>query len=267
MRAGSWRGAGRRDARRAAHPYTRGLLDSVPASAPQGRAPAADPGRMPALAELPPAAPSRPAARAPRPACAPPRRCGGRARHASPPASTRSPAVAGMTAPLLEARGLTKHFGGQAAVLWPARCRPWGWPRARAVRAVDGRQLHPAARRGAGRRGRVRLRQVHARAHGGGADDADIGRILHEGRRAPRGGLDRQMIFQDPFSSLNPRHAGGRVDRRGAARPPHRVAEGLRTYVDSLMDRCGIDPMSAPLRRTSSRAASASASASRARWR
>jgi peptide/nickel transport system ATP-binding protein len=68
------------------------------------------------------------------------------------------------------------------------------------------------------------------------------GEILHEGRPGTASGLDRQMIFQDPFSSLNPRMRVGELI--GEAPRVHRIVshEGLRAYVGSLMDRCGIDP-------------------------
>jgi peptide/nickel transport system ATP-binding protein len=49
------------------------------------------------------------------------------------------------------------------------------------------------------------------------------------------------MIFQDPFSSLNPRMRVGELIGE-APRVHHIVSTGdLRSYVDSLMDRCGID--------------------------
>ncbi|MEL6799819.1 MAG: oligopeptide/dipeptide ABC transporter ATP-binding protein [Pseudomonadota bacterium] len=54
--------------------------------------------------------------------------------------------------------------------------------------------------------------------------------------------LPMQMIFQDPFSSLNPRK---RVhDLVGEAPRVHRVVDPgeLEAYVDRLMERCGIDP-------------------------
>ena len=61
-----------------------------------------------------------------------------------------------------------------------------------------------------------------------------------EGR--PRNALDMQMIFQDPFSSLNPRK---RVHELiGEAPRVHRIVsrETLEDYVEDLMERCGIDP-------------------------
>lgn len=54
--------------------------------------------------------------------------------------------------------------------------------------------------------------------------------------------MPMQMIFQDPFSSLNPRK---RVrELVGEAPRVHRIVEQaeLQAYIESLMERCGIDP-------------------------
>jgi peptide/nickel transport system ATP-binding protein len=66
------------------------------------------------------------------------------------------------------------------------------------------------------------------------------GRIRYRGREDA--GLKVQMIFQDPFASLNPRM---RVeDIVGEAPLVHGIAkrEELGDYVDALLRRCGLDP-------------------------
>ncbi|GGK50722.1 ABC transporter ATP-binding protein [Salinarimonas ramus] len=73
------------------------------------------------------------------------------------------------------------------------------------------------------------------------------GEILHRGRplgarrREKGAGLAVQMIFQDPFSSLNPRKRVGALI--GEAPKVHGIVarEDLDDYVESLMERCGID--------------------------
>ena len=79
---------------------------------------------------------------------------------------------------------------------------------------------------------------------------------------------DMQIVFQDPYSSLNPRMRVG-DDRRGAARHPRHRARSRngRRASRELFALVGLDPSHLDAIRTSSAAASASASASRARWR
>lgn len=144
-------------------------------------------------------------------------------------------------APLLEVEKLSKHFplstglfGGQA----------------RSVRAVDGVSFHVAqgetlslvGESGCGKSttGRLIARLL----------DVSSGRVSFQGRdmshiqggdlRALR--RDIQMVFQDPYSSLNPRQTVG--DIIGApfliqgVTPP----EGRRAAVQELMRRVGLNP-------------------------
>ncbi|HZM33608.1 MAG TPA: ABC transporter ATP-binding protein [Burkholderiales bacterium] len=70
--------------------------------------------------------------------------------------------------------------------------------------------------------------------------EPSAGRIRFRGEERP--GLKVQMIFQDPFASLNPRM---RVeDIVGEAPLVHGIVEreALGDYVDELLLRCGLDP-------------------------
>ncbi|MCD6040905.1 MAG: ATP-binding cassette protein [Burkholderiales bacterium] len=66
------------------------------------------------------------------------------------------------------------------------------------------------------------------------------GEIRYRGRE--RAGLQVQMIFQDPFASLNPRMRV--ADIVGEAPLVHGIVgrEGLDDYLDALLARCGLDP-------------------------
>jgi peptide/nickel transport system ATP-binding protein len=156
-------------------------------------------------------------------ACAPPE-AGAWSRPASPRRRRRI---------VLEVRDLKVHFPIARGILR----RVVGH-----VKAVDGVSLDIGAGAHAGAGRRIRLRQDHGRQGHPAADRAHrrqraAGR--HEltsarSRRLRAARASMQMIFQDPFASLNPRlrvdrdHRGGHARARGERQPPSSAAPSLR---------------------------------------
>lgn len=158
-------------------------------------------------------------------------------------------------APILTVKNVSKRFGGKGdliarslAKLGLARPRP-------VVKAVEdvsftlhkGEVLGVVGESGCGKSTLGRMvaglmppseGEILLHGHAPGA-----GRLAREAAEGhPRNALEMQMIFQDPFSSLNPRK---RVHELiGEAPRVHRIVsrETLEDYVEDLMERCGIDP-------------------------
>jgi peptide/nickel transport system ATP-binding protein len=151
-----------------------------------------------------------------------------------------APAGANATAPLLKVEGLTKHF--------PVRGGLRG--RGGAVRAVDGLDFEVRAgetlglvgESGCGKTttGRMLVRLLEPTG----------GRITFAGQditHAGRGTLrplrqDLQIIFQDPYASLNPRHTVGRIVAMplqvNGIKPPG----GVKRRVQELLELVGLNP-------------------------
>ncbi|MBB5824433.1 ABC transporter ATP-binding protein [Micromonospora carbonacea] len=144
-----------------------------------------------------------------------------------------------MSEPLLRVSGLTKHF--------PVRT---GFRASGLVRAVDGLDfaVRPAetlglvGESGCGKSttGRLLVRLLEptaGRIEFAGRD------ITHAGRRELRPlRQDLQIIFQDPYASLNPRHTVGRIVamplRVNGIDPPG----GVRRRVQELLELVGLNP-------------------------
>ena len=145
-------------------------------------------------------------------------------------------------APILEVRNLSKTFGPDADVISRTLAKLGLIPQPRGVRAVDdvsfsvrkGEILGVVGESGCGK---STLGRMVA-----GLIKQTSGEIRREGAGTRSSGLDRQMIFQDPFSSLNPRKRVS--DLVGEAPRVHRIVSRaeLSDYVDDLMERSGIDP-------------------------
>ena len=216
------------------HPYTTGLLAALPRS---GRRSIDEPlqeipGVVPSLAQLPDACAFAP--RCPRADDGSASRC----RRSSPsrpehPRRLLPPRGGGMertlNGPVLEVDGLVKHFGEVQA---------------RRRRVADAR-----ARRGARAGGRVGQRQVDGRPTAScgcstrprarSASRARTSRTLSRKQLRP---LRRElhMVFQDPYSSLNPRMTVG--DIAGEPLRLHGLASGaeLDTRVAELFEQVGL---------------------------
>jgi oligopeptide transport system ATP-binding protein len=143
--------------------------------------------------------------------------------------------------PLLEVRGLTKRFSSGSGLLGR---------RAEEVHAVDGVDLSVAGGETLGLVGesgsgkstlcRAILRLVEPSEGSVRFEGAELTRLGRRDLRAVRGRI--QMIFQDPYASLNPRKRVGDI----VATPLriHGLATGrdLDREVAGLLDRVGLSP-------------------------
>jgi peptide/nickel transport system ATP-binding protein len=146
-------------------------------------------------------------------------------------------------APLIEARGLVKTFGGRPTLVGRALSALRLAPPPRPVRALDGVSFAVARGEVLGVVGESGCGKSTLGRLVAGLTRPSAGEILQDGRpREVTQGLDRQMIFQDPFASLNPRQRV--TELIGEAPRVHRIvsAAELQGYVAGLMERCGIDP-------------------------
>jgi ABC-type glutathione transport system ATPase component len=146
------------------------------------------------------------------------------------------------TEALLSARDLVKEFpvAGTAGLLRKAR-------RFTAVDSVSfdlypGRTLALVGESGSGKSTTARLaaRLIDVTAgtvHLAGREVTALrGRDLLDVRR------EVQMVFQDPFSSLNPRHTVARIVTAPLIYQKRPVPGGARRFAQSLMERVGLDP-------------------------
>jgi peptide/nickel transport system ATP-binding protein len=145
----------------------------------------------------------------------------------------------GSTEPLLSVRGLTKHF--------PVR---EGWRRSGVVRAVDGvdftvdagQTLGLVGESGCGKTttGRMVVRLMAPTAGTVTFGGRDVTRV--RGGELRRLRQDLQVIFQDPYASLNPRHTVGRIVAMPLEVNGVRPSGGVRNRVRELLELVGLNP-------------------------
>ncbi|HEY2287718.1 MAG TPA: dipeptide ABC transporter ATP-binding protein [Streptosporangiaceae bacterium] len=243
------------------HPYTRGLLESIPVAGDTGRL-RPIPGQPPSMLAEPPGCAFAPRCRFVMDRCAteapPLRPIGGSGGHLSacwlpdsaagavarriPVAAAAAPAPAAAGAPLLELTGIVKHFPLRNASVLAREHRFVHAVDGVSLQIRDGETLGLVGETGCGKstlaRCIARLQPVTAGTVSfGGQDITDLPpRALREVRR------EVQMVFQDPYGSLNPRRRIGAIV--GEPLAVHGLARGRarRDRVQELMAMVGLNP-------------------------
>ncbi|MBL0885580.1 ABC transporter ATP-binding protein [Myceligenerans indicum] len=146
-----------------------------------------------------------------------------------------------MTEPVLEVRDLVKHF--------PVR-RGLRRRTTDAVRAVDGvsftiragRTLGVVGESGSGKSTLARTLLGIERPTSGQVlvDGEDVAHLSRAGRRQLR--RDVQMVFQDPYTALNPRMSVGQIVGEPFAVHRVRPPRGRTSAVGELLELVGLDP-------------------------
>ncbi len=158
----------------------------------------------------------------------------------STPVST--PGTAGTTGALLEVTGLTKHFPVTRGIIIRQKIG--------AVQAVDdvsfsvsaGQTLGVVGESGCGKTTTGRLLTRLLEPTGGQIlfDGRDISHLSAGQMRPLR--RDIQMIFQDPYSSLNPRHTVGSIVGAPLRLQKVSTPNGTKAAVQELLQLVGLNP-------------------------
>ncbi len=154
------------------------------------------------------------------------------------------------TVPLVELRHVSKIFARRLDVVAKAVNLLGAHYREEVVRAVDDVSLDIADGEVVGLVGESGCGKSTVGRIAAGLLPPSDGEVLYRGRsrqvmsnaKARAVHLKTQMIFQDPFGSLNPRMRVRRII--GEAPRLHRIVarNELDDYVDNLMETCGLDP-------------------------
>ena len=161
--------------------------------------------------------------------------------NATAPASS-TPASPSTVEPLLSVRGVTKYFPGGSSGLLGRRGNP--------IKAVDGvsfdvaegQTLGLVGESGCGKSttGRVISKLLEPTDGEIRFNGRDIAGLKPREMKAYRSEI--QMIFQDPFSSLNPRHTIGTIVGAPFRIQGVKTENGIKAEVQGMMQRVGLNP-------------------------
>jgi oligopeptide/dipeptide ABC transporter ATP-binding protein len=166
-------------------------------------------------------------------------------------ADTRGRAAFDVGAPLAELRNVSRRFGGRPAGRFGRAMQRLGWEKPAAItHAVDrvdlqirrGEVVGLVGESGCGKSTLGRMVAGLLPASDGEVllSGKPIDELSHQERQAAR--LRVQMIFQDPYASLNPRLRVDRIVGEGARLHGLTDRAGFDEYVSAQLQRAGLDP-------------------------
>ena len=234
------------------HPYTAGLIGSVPSRNRRGQKLRQIPGMTPSLLSLPEGCAFRSRCARADAACEtqPPETGAGSCRSLFPSAARN----VRVKTPIVELRGVSRQFGPTfdlAARLGRAVLARAGRPQPdRTVRAVDGVDLQVYKSEVVGLVGESGCGKSTIGRMVAGILPPSQGEVFFKGEdisilppeKARAASLNVQMIFQDPYASLNPRLRV--ADIVGEAPLIHGLVSkaDFDTYLDAQLRQAGLDP-------------------------
>ncbi|MCW2801550.1 MAG: oligopeptide/dipeptide transporter, ATPase subunit [Aeromicrobium sp.] len=144
--------------------------------------------------------------------------------------------------PLLEVRDIAKHFAGKTRGILGLKGAP--------IKAVDGvsftvsegETLGLVGESGCGKSttGRVISKLIDPTSGSIRFDGDEIADLSPRAMRAHRSKV--QMVFQDPYSSLNPRHTIGTIVGAPFRIQGVKPEKGIKAEVQSMLERVGLNP-------------------------
>lgn len=224
-----------------AHPYTKGLLDSIPRLDQKGETLSAIGGLPPNLMRIPSGCAFNPVAATRRTSAARSAlRCSRSPPVVCPPAT--SPRRSSMAEPILVAKDLVKHYPIRGGLLRTTTGH---------VKAVDGvsfellkgETLGIVGESGCGKSTLGRLIMRLEEPTSGTLDFDGIDVYKQSGAAMRKLRRDIQIVFQDPYTSLNPRKTVGDIVGEPFEIHPDVVPKGgRRKAVQELLDLVGLNP-------------------------
>ncbi|MDX6276197.1 MAG: peptide/nickel transport system ATP-binding protein [Nocardioidaceae bacterium] len=144
--------------------------------------------------------------------------------------------------PLLEVRDISKHFAGKTGGLLGRKGAPIKAVDGVSFAVAEGETLGLVGESGCGKSttGRVVSKLIEPTGGSIKFDGDEIADLSPRAMRAHRRKV--QMVFQDPYSSLNPRHTIGTIVGAPFRIQKAKTENGIKAEVQAMLERVGLNP-------------------------